>query len=129
MPNWSRDGKHLIFYSDRTSKNQIYTMKPDGSDVRRLATTGANDNAASWSTDNKKIAFTSDRDGNSDIYVMDGNGNNVRRLTIRPPLNAPLPGRRMAGESLTLQMAMGPSAVYVLNIDGSNLVRLTGPVK
>ena len=35
VPNWSRDGKRLLFFSDRTGKNQIYIMKPDGAGVRR----------------------------------------------------------------------------------------------
>jgi TolB protein len=81
VPNWSRDGKRLLFYSDRSGKDQIYTMKPDGTDVRRLAAAESNDKAAFWSPDNKKITFTSDRDGNSEIYVMQADGKNVRRLT------------------------------------------------
>ncbi len=43
VPNWSSDGRRLIFYSDRTGKNQIYTMKPDGRSVRRLVRTDFNE--------------------------------------------------------------------------------------
>jgi TolB protein len=81
VPNWSRDGKRLLFFSDRTGKNQIYTMKADGTDVQRISHTESNDQAAFWSPDNRKISFTSDRDGNSEVYVMVSDGRNSRLLT------------------------------------------------
>lgn len=35
VPTWLRDGKRLMFYSDRTGKVRIYAMKPDGTDVKK----------------------------------------------------------------------------------------------
>ena len=117
-------GKRLIFFSDRTGKNQIYTMKQDGSDVHRIAATESNDNSASWSPDNTKIAFTSDRVGNSDIYVMDANGRNVHRLTNTPATERAAAwspdGRRLVFSS----DGDGPSTIYTMNADGSHLRRL-----
>jgi Tol biopolymer transport system component len=48
VPNWSRDGRRLLFFSDRTGKNQLYTMKPDGADVQRLTVNEFDDTAAYW---------------------------------------------------------------------------------
>ena len=59
----------------------IYTSRPDGSDLRRLTNTPGYDAEATISRDGKKIVFTSMRDGDIDIYVMDAGGTNVRRLT------------------------------------------------
>lgn len=59
----------------------IFTAKPDGSDVRRLTTTPGYDAEATMSTDGKKVVFTSTRDGDLDIYTMDADGKNVRKLT------------------------------------------------
>jgi len=59
----------------------IYTAKPDGSDLRRLTATPGYDAEATISRDGKKIVFTSVRDGDLDIYTMDANGENVERLT------------------------------------------------
>lgn len=59
----------------------IFTAKPDGSDVKPLTTTPGYDAEATVSPDGKKIVFTSMRDGDLDLYVMDVNGKNVKRLT------------------------------------------------
>ncbi len=59
---------------------EIFTAKPDGSDLKRLTTMPGYDAEATISRDGR-IAFTSQRDGDLDIYTMDGNGKNVKRLT------------------------------------------------
>ncbi len=59
----------------------IFSAKPDGSDLKRLTKTAGYDAEATMSTDGKKIVFTSMRDGDLDIYTMDADGKNVKRLT------------------------------------------------
>jgi TolB protein len=59
----------------------IYTARPDGSDLKRLTNNPGYDAEATVSRDGKKIVFTSMRDGDLDIYTMDADGKNVRRLT------------------------------------------------
>lgn len=59
----------------------IFTAKPDGSDVKRLTDTPGYDAEATLSPDGKTIVFTSTRDGDLDIYTMDVKGKNVKRLT------------------------------------------------
>lgn len=125
VPNWSRDGRRLIFYSDRIGKNQIYTMRPDGSDVGRLAVTAFDDNAASWSPDGRQIAFTSDRDGNAEIYVMDADGGHVRRLTHTRATERAAAWSPDGARLLFSSDGDGPSEVWVMQADGSQLVRLT----
>lgn len=58
----------------------IFTARPDGSDLRRLTDTPGYDAEATIASDGR-IVFTSMRDGDPDIYVMDADGQNVRRLT------------------------------------------------
>jgi TolB protein len=41
-PNWSPNGLHLVFSSDRTGSTQVYSMNRDGSNVRRLTRQGNN---------------------------------------------------------------------------------------
>jgi TolB protein len=58
----------------------IFTARPDGSDLKQLTTTAGYDAETTISRDGK-LVFTSMRDGDLDIYTMDANGKNVRRLT------------------------------------------------
>jgi TolB protein len=41
-PWWAPDGRHLVFQSDRTGRDQIWTMMADGSGVRQLTHSGKN---------------------------------------------------------------------------------------
>lgn len=59
----------------------IFTARPDGTDLRRLTATPGYDAEATISTDGRRIVFTSMRDGDLDIYTMNADGTNVRRLT------------------------------------------------
>jgi TolB protein len=58
----------------------IFTAKPDGSDLKQLTNVPGYDAETTISRDGK-LAFTSKRDGDLDIYTMDANGKNVKRLT------------------------------------------------
>jgi Tol biopolymer transport system component len=58
----------------------IFTAKPDGSDLQRLTTTPGYD-AETTINRQGKLVFTSKRDGDLDIYTMDADGKNVKRLT------------------------------------------------
>jgi len=59
----------------------IYTARPDGSDLRRLTDVEGYDAEATISPDGRRIVFTSVRDGDLDIYVMNADGTNPTRLT------------------------------------------------
>jgi Tol biopolymer transport system component len=58
----------------------IFTAKPDGSDVKQLTTTTGYD-AETTISRNGKLVFTSMRDGDLDIYTMEADGKHLRRLT------------------------------------------------
>lgn len=48
QPDWSPDGLHIVFWSDREGSTDIYLMASDGSGLRRLTTDPAFDLDPAW---------------------------------------------------------------------------------
>lgn len=59
----------------------IFSAKPDGSEIKRLTDTAGYDAEGVISPDGKKILFTSARDGDLELYTMNLDGSQQRRLT------------------------------------------------
>ena len=71
-------------YVWRLDPFDIYTARPDGSELRRLTSYGVYTAEAVVSPDGKRVVFTSLKDGDLDIYTMNVDGSDVRRLTTTP---------------------------------------------
>ncbi len=75
-PDYSRGYVWPIYNS-----YQLYTAKPDGSDLKLLTHAAGYNAEATITRDGKHIVFTSTRNGDLDIYTMDADGGNVKQLT------------------------------------------------
>jgi Tol biopolymer transport system component len=84
QPNFSPDGRRIVFTSRRDQDYEIYVMNADGAEQRRLTYSRGIDMNPAFSPDGRRIAFTSNRGGNYEIYVMDANGGNPQRVTRHP---------------------------------------------
>ena len=60
---------------------QIYTAKPDGSDLHQLTNAQGYNAESTITRDGKHIVFTSTRNGDLDVYTMNADGSNVKQLT------------------------------------------------
>jgi TolB protein len=60
---------------------QIYTAKPDGSDLKQLTNAAGYNAEATITRDGKHIVFTSTRNGDLDIYTMNADGTDLKQLT------------------------------------------------
>lgn len=83
-PNWSPDGKRIVFASKRDGNMEIYVMNADGSNPQRLTSDASRDMTPHWLSDSQRIVFVSDRDGNSELYLVNADGSGLKRLTDNP---------------------------------------------
>jgi len=95
FPVWSPTGDRIVFTGFETGDFEIYSVRPNGMEMRQLTHTHGNDAHALWSPDGQWIAFTSSRMGWKDemlrpwhgpqsygeIFVMRADGTDVRQLT------------------------------------------------
>ena len=95
FPMWSPKGDRIGF--TRAGKNafDIFTVKPDGTDVRQLTDAPGNDAHSAWSPDGRYILFSSSRLGfrdeaplydgapqpYSELFVMNADGSGQRPIT------------------------------------------------
>jgi Tol biopolymer transport system component len=72
-PTWSPDGSQIAFQSNRDGTNQIWSIKPDGSGLRRLTDLRTGTGFFSdWSRDGSKLAFHGFEPSNdSKVFVID----------------------------------------------------------
>jgi TolB protein len=62
---------------------EIYTSRPDGSDLKALTSNGAYNAEATLSPDGRTVIFTSTMDGDIELYTMNVDGTNIKRITHR----------------------------------------------
>ena len=89
-PDYSPDGKKIVFTSGRTGGHGIWICEADGSKPRLLIDCGPYvSGTPRWSPDGRWIVFDScmnptDAVGNPDIYIISAEGGQPRRLTSDP---------------------------------------------
>ncbi|MCA9311445.1 MAG: PD40 domain-containing protein, partial [Phycisphaerales bacterium] len=63
---WSPDGSLIAFESDRTGAVNLYTMRPDGRDIRAVTETDLDCSLSGFSGDGRALLFSASREG--DVY-------------------------------------------------------------
>jgi Tol biopolymer transport system component len=79
---FSPRGDELLFIPRGGDRSDIYVIKVDGTELRKLTDNIVNMfEGVSWSPDGKRIVFVSDKDGNNELYIINVDGTGLRRLT------------------------------------------------
>jgi formylglycine-generating enzyme required for sulfatase activity len=126
LPAWSPDGAHIAFVSNRDGDDEIYIIKTDGSDQRKLTDNDVPDRYPAWSPDGAQITFSSGGYGQEQgLYVMNVADGSVGRLT-RDGASVWMSAWSPDGEKIAFTSDRdGNREIYIINSDGSNLLRLT----
>lgn len=131
QPDWSPDGKRLVFVSPCRSRQSeyrgstLYLINADGSNLTPLPSMPGGDFDPAWSPDGKQIAFTSLRESIQHIFLINLSDNKVIRFSAESsfdgkPAWSP-DGKLIAFESTRL----GTLQIWVAEASGQNTRQFT----
>ena len=131
FPSWSPDGNRLVFtrYDNNKEETAIFTVRPDGSGLRKLTPWKPIETAVDWSPDGRWILFVSrSAKGRTNLSLIHPDGSGVHRITRNGGsyewLNASFSpnGRQIVAARLPGYGDAGEADIYVVTLEGE-LVR------
>jgi dipeptidyl aminopeptidase/acylaminoacyl peptidase len=122
---WAPDSMRILMASDSSGQNDLWMIRPDGSDPVKLTDTADLERYAAWSPDGSTIAFDRITPGSASIWLMDADGSNARSITgttgtYLMPAWSP--------DGMKIAYVDGNASygdIWVMNADGSNMINLT----
>ena len=135
FPNWSADGKHLIFANTTTVTifgiNVVTSMRADGTGKRRLSSPVWDSVPAAFTPDGKEIVFYTEQGGLvTAAWTMNVGGSDKRRITPARlegfPTDISPDGERVLLTS-HVNTEIPNNSIFTVKNDGRDLVRLTNP--
>jgi len=129
-PHLSPDGTRIVFQSNRSGNNQIWTVNLDESDAVQLTDVpGEGAETPVWSPDGKRIAYAGYlEEGNNDVFVMNADGSDPTQVTFGPGYDGH-PHWSADGEWIAFASnRSGPALtgqLWLIRPDGSGLRQLT----
>ena len=143
-PAWSPDGSKIVYIADQDTDNvyELYVVNPDGSGRIKVSGimvagggVGQGLNNVTWSPDSSKIAYRADQDTDevNELYVVNADGSGLVKVsgTMNGDVAASGTPIRWSSDSskiayLADQDTAGVLELYVVNADGTGLVKVSG---
>ncbi len=128
--SYSPDGQQIAYmtnYSVGDGSGEIWVMRADGSNQRRLTDNQQDDLSPIWSPESHRLAFTRtapDRTS-SDLWIVDVASQDTYKLTTLPGYEyAPVWSPDGEWIAFTSSLDGGQSELFAIRIDGSDLTML-----
>jgi dipeptidyl aminopeptidase/acylaminoacyl peptidase len=90
QPRWARDSKTIGFLADRDGPNQLYLMRVDGGEARKVSDAKDGVNTFAFSRDGKWVAFSAGKAEDRQLWIaaMDGDSAPVALSKHTTPVGA-----------------------------------------
>jgi Tol biopolymer transport system component len=128
-PTWSPDGSRIAFVRSGADYD-IYTVRPDGTDLTHLTDYSGFEERPVWSPDGSKLAFSGDQGGEEELYVINADGTGIAKLTDAPTEQPSCCIGQAAwspdGSKIAFEVyGEGNWSIYAVDVDGVQQSRLT----
>lgn len=114
-PDVSPDGS-LVVMRNLTGQEDLYIVKSDGTDLRKITDDAPKDRRPKWSPDGRRIVFYSDRNGRYELWSIDAQGSNLQQMTKTTGDTFVYPVWSPDGQRL---LASNAKSTYVFNVGGA----------
>ena len=125
-PDWSADGRSIVFASTAGGDWGIWVMNADGTGKRQLTNTPALDAEPTWSPDGSSIAFRRTDATGSDIMIVPAAGGEPARIAM--PGEQRMPAWSPDGKLIAFvgqENAASQPELFLMRADGQQAHRVT----
>jgi len=116
--SWTPDGK-IVYFSTPGANQNIWIMRPDGSENKQLSPTAPQNVEPAVSPDGRYIVWASRRSGQWELWRMDIDGSNPKKLTGGGYF------QDISHDGKWIIYSTPPATLWKIPIDGGDPVRLT----